>query len=109
MAAEDLDILIGSHSSLHGASKEEPLKAVVGRLQATSGGLHRARVGLDREGPHVVDVESVIRRVFCAKVGNTRLSEGEVSTAVDDVESISPHELSISCCYQVARERALEL
>jgi hypothetical protein len=34
-----------------------------------------AAVGLDREGAYVV--ERVIRRVFCAQVRNTKLSEGE--------------------------------
>jgi hypothetical protein len=36
-----------------------------------------AAEGLGREGPYAV--ERVIRRVFCARVRNTRLSEGDVN------------------------------
>jgi hypothetical protein len=98
------DVLICSHSSFHGAYKKEPLRQLWAAYRLVDS--IAPAVGLDRKGPHVVDVECVIRRVFCARVGNTRLSEGEVSTEVDDVVLISSHEVSISRCYQVARERA---
>jgi hypothetical protein len=71
MTAGTWIVLIRSHSSLHDVSKAEPLR----QLWVAYSSRWTATVGLDREGPYVV--ERVIRRVFCAQVRNS--GEGEVN------------------------------